>query len=224
MLIKFQCLQFAGKVLQDSNYHKYYNILKNSTNILCTRLCGDVPGVKTSNGTSTSKAVQGKVLIPANMSQNIPGSYIMYQMELSSIYGGQKLRGIFPIFALESKTIICGFNGLWPKPESLFQWMFTSWTPKYDIYLCSKGFFIVQSDSKKYLDFIHNEGPWFWGRAGLFITPWFPEFDDTTMVVTSMPVWVRIISLHLPFWNQKVLEYIRNNLGKLKKNGPGNNK
>lgn len=27
--------------------------------------------------------------------------------------------------------------------------------------------------------------PWFWGRVGLFITPWFFDFDSMTMVVNG---------------------------------------
>ena len=58
------------------------------------------------------------------------------------------------------------------------------------------------------------QGPWFWGRAGLFITPWFPDFDANSMVVTKMPVWVRLPNLPLPFWHHLVLEDIGNLLGR----------
>lgn len=83
---------------------------------------------------------------------------------------------------LHSKAIIYRFNGYWLKPEALYQWVFSLSTPNCDIYLCSKGFFIVQFETQKDLDFVLNEGPWIWGWAGVFITPWFPEFDATTMV------------------------------------------
>ena len=57
-----------------------------------------------------------------------------------------------------------------------------------EIHLCSKGFFIVNFSSSEDKDTILKEGPWFWGSTGLFITPWFLEFDANTMEVTKMPV------------------------------------
>lgn len=99
----------------------------------------------------------------------------------------------------------------------LFQWIFSTWTPNFDIYLFSKGFFIVEFETQKDLDFVVNEGPWFWGKAEIFISPRFSEFDATTMVVSTMRVWVRLLNIPLPFWHHKFLEEIWNNLGKFKK-------
>lgn len=87
----------------------------------------------------------------------------------------------------------------------------------YDIHLCFKGFFIVKFDTVKDKEHALNEGPWFWGNAGLFIIPWFPGFDATTMVVSKMYVWVRIHNLPLHFWHHKVLEGIGNSSGKFLK-------
>lgn len=64
------------------------------------------------------------------------------------------------------------------------------------------------------MEYILNKGPWFRGIAGLFITPWFPDFDTNTMVVSKMPVWVRLHNLPLHFWHHKVLIAIGNTLGK----------
>jgi len=54
-------------------------------------------------------------------------------------------------------------------------------------------------------------------RRDLFITPWFPKLDATTMVFSTMPVWMRLPNLPLPFKHPKVIEYIGNTLGKFKK-------
>lgn len=48
----------------------------------------------------------------------------------------------------------------------------------------------------------------------LFISPWFPDFDPNTMVVTKMSVWVRLPNLPLHFCHKAVLTDIGNNLGK----------
>eukprot|EP00253_Pinus_taeda_P034064 PITA_34064 len=118
---------------------------------------------------------------------------------------------------LEKKAIICRFNGFWPKTEALYQWIHTVWTKNCQIHLCLKGFFIVIFLEEEEREKILNEGPWFWGSAGLFVTPWFPEFDANTTVVSRMPVWVRLHNLPLHFWHFKTLSAIGNTLGRMLK-------
>jgi len=115
---------------------------------------------------------------------------------------------------LQKHALICRFNGFWPRSFDLHNWIHSNWTTSCQVLLCSKGFFVVQFESQEDYQKILVQGPWFWGRAGLFITPWFPEFDADTMVVTKMPVWVRLPNLPLPFWHHEVLEDIGNRLGK----------
>lgn len=86
-----------------------------------------------------------------------------------------------------------------------------------EIYLCPKGFFIVRFNTEQERKNIINQGPWFWGNVGLFITPWFPDFDANAMVVSTTPVWVRLHNLPLHFWHRKVLITIGNSLGKFLK-------
>lgn len=73
---------------------------------------------------------------------------------------------------------------------------------------------MVQFDNIENYCFANNEGPWFWGRAGLFVTSWFPGFDANTMVVTKILVWVRLHNLPLSFWHHQVLENIGNSIGR----------
>ena len=124
----------------------------------------------------------------------------------------EQVKGLFS--SLQAEAVICRFNGFWPKSHDIHAWIFQNWTTNCQILLCSKGFFIVQFDSPDEYQKVLLQGPWFWGRAGLFITPWFPEFDANTMVVTKMPVWVRLPNMPLPFWHHLVLEDIGNLLGR----------
>lgn len=75
---------------------------------------------------------------------------------------------------LYSKAAICRFNGFWPKFDVLNQWIYAAWSSNCEIYLCPKGFFIVRFRAVQEREHILNKGPWFWGNAGLFMTPWFP--------------------------------------------------
>lgn len=119
---------------------------------------------------------------------------------------------------LQIHALICRFNGFWPKSYDLHEWVYTNWTKNCQILLCSKGFFVVQFETQEEYQKTIEQGPWFWVRAGLFITPWFLDFDANSMVVTKMSVWVRLPNLPLPFWHHLVLEDIGNLLGKHIKN------
>ncbi|KAH9303179.1 hypothetical protein KI387_014762, partial [Taxus chinensis] len=33
-----------------------------------------------------------------------------------------------------------------------------------------------------------SDGPWFWDNAGLFLSPWFPEFDLNSFTITKILV------------------------------------
>eukprot|EP00253_Pinus_taeda_P021779 PITA_21779 len=118
---------------------------------------------------------------------------------------------------LFSHSVIYRFNGYWPKSGDLHHWIHTTWTPNYEIYLFPKGFLIVRFNTEQEKEHILNKGPWFWGNARLYITPWFPNFDANTMVVLKVPVWVRLHNLPLHFWHHKVLIAIGNTLGKFLK-------
>jgi hypothetical protein len=65
---------------------------------------------------------------------------------------------------------------------------------RYIIYFYSKGLFVVQFTHHEDYHKFFEEGPWFWGRVGLFMTPWFPEFDPSIMVVAKMLDWVYLPS------------------------------
>jgi hypothetical protein len=99
-------------------------------------------------------------------------------------------------------------------PTKLFNWIHTTWTTKCEISLCSKGFFIVCFHNHEEYQKIREEGPWFWGREGLFNTPWHPYFDPNKMSVTTTPVWVRLINFLLHFWSHQIMIDIGNKMGK----------
>ena len=47
------------------------------------------------------------------------------------------------ILQLKEQTLICRFNGLWPKTKDLIAWNNTIWLDESQVLLCSKGFFLV---------------------------------------------------------------------------------
>jgi hypothetical protein len=212
----YQNLLFSGLCMQDQHTLQHYGVVKDSTIILNLRLRGGCKGTSSKNTGSFRDAVKGKEPLqhrPAPTSE-LPGPYIVEQKPESPMLT-VSLPEVTDLYTdLIQNAVICRFNGYWPKADALHQWVFTSWSPKCEIYLCPKGFFIVRFSTELERDNIINQGPWFWGNAGLFITPWFPDFDANTMVVSTMPVWVRLHNLPLHFWHRKALTAIGNSLGK----------
>ena len=99
------------------------------------------------------------------------------------------------------------------KNKYLITWINSNWPKESQVLLFSKGFFLVIFPSREDLIYIMSKGPWFWGSAGIFITTWFHNFDLLTMVVTKVPIWVRLPNLQIHFWTQSVFEGIGNALG-----------
>lgn len=60
---------------------------------------------------------------------------------------------------LEKQALICKFNCFCPKPIELFHWIFTNWTTKCEIHLCSKGFFVVNFPTAEARDIVIQGGP-----------------------------------------------------------------
>lgn len=111
-------------------------------------------------------------------------------------------------------ALICRLNGLWPRREYLYAWIHSTWTKHCKAILCSKGFFIVIFvDSKEY-QIVLTGGPWFLGKAELFLTPWFPDFDPSKDVITKLPIWVRLPNLPAHLWHCVVFQAIGNSLGR----------
>lgn len=78
----------------------------------------------------------------------------------------------------------------------------------------SKGFFIVLFEDSEDYQRALTGGPWFWDSAGLFLTPWFPDFDPSTAVITKLPIWVRLPNLQVNLWHFTVFQGIGNSLGR----------
>ncbi|KAH9316960.1 hypothetical protein KI387_018729, partial [Taxus chinensis] len=113
---------------------------------------------------------------------------------------------------LTRDAVVGRFNGFWPSSTALYQWVFENWTIKCEISLCSKGFFVVHFKEAEDYHRCLTEGPWSWGHTGLFITPWFLDFNPNTYLVTKTLVWVRLPNLPLHLWY--TLEDNGNVLGK----------
>jgi len=221
-----------GKALKADDRMGECQIHKHSTIHVMSRLRGGSDRNRGSTGPASYKdAARPKgyktstfppsTTVPLSSAQ--PRPYIVEKMdEIPSLeVKNPEVKNLFK--TLQTHALICRFNGFWPRSYDLHNWIYTNWTIDCQILLCSKGFFTVQFEKQEDCQKVITQGPWFWGRAGLFLTPWFPEFDANSMVVTKMPVWVRLPNLPLPFWHHMVLEDIGNLLGSFIKRDPDRN-
>jgi len=205
--------------MQDNKTLQHYGIATDSTIILTLRLRGGSTGTSSKNTGSFRDAVKGKEKMKnkAAPPSELPGPYIVEQKTESPTLQVTMPEVTSLHTDLSNNVVICRFNGFWPKSDALHQWIFSTWTSNCEIFVCPKGFFIVRFNTEQEKDNIINQGPCFWGSVGLFTTPWFYEFDANTMIVSTMPVWVRLHGLPLHFWHHKVLMAIGNSLGKFLK-------
>lgn len=210
-----QRLIHEGKQLEDLYPLSFYSIKRDATIILTLRLRGGVAG-----NTSSAKAFSYKDAVHAQKPEKTappvqtPKPFLVDKLEEAP-----SIEIKHPSLDEQAETyaehaIICRFNGLWPCTADLYQWLHSNWTNNCKVLLCSKGFFIVlfafDEDYQKAL----TAGPWFWGSAGLFLTPWFPDFDPATAVITRLPIWVRLPNLPAHLWHFAVFQGIGNALGR----------
>lgn len=111
------------------------------------------------------------------------------------------------------RAIICRFNGLWPRSKDLYDLIRDNWTHRCKVHFCAKGYFIVLFNLIEHYKKALEEGPWFMGSPGLFLTPWFPNFDPASAVITKAPVWIRLPNLPIHLWRTAVYRQIGNTLG-----------
>lgn len=211
-----QRLLHEGKQLEDLYPLSFYNIKRNASIIFTLRLRGGAIGQSYSAGAFSYKDVahaqMPKKTVPP---VHAPKPFLVDKLEETP-----SIEIIHPTLDEQTQkfaehAIICRFNRLWPRTVDLYQWIHSNWTNNCKVLLCSKGFFIVVfalgEDYQKAL----TAGPWFWGSTSLFLTPWFPDFDPSTTIITKLPIQVRLPNLLAHLWHFVVFQGIDNSLGRL---------
>ena len=63
-------------------------------------------------------------------------------------------------------------------------------------------------------DRVFEGGPYFYAAEGLYMQPWMMNFMPEQETFTSVPVWVRLYSLPLDYWQIDSLTALGNKLGR----------
>jgi len=182
-----QRLIFQGKQLDDPLPLSFYNIKINSSLVLSLRLRGGAAGQSSSAPPYSYKAAVCSE-IPSSPEPPKPKPFLVDKLEEVPSVEISVPDLVDNTQKFAETTIICRFNGLWPRSKDLYDWINDNWTHRCKVYFCEKGYFIVLFDNPEHYEKALEEGPWFMGSAGLFLTPWFPDFDPASAVITKAPI------------------------------------
>jgi hypothetical protein len=110
---------------------------------------------------SGSVAFHGRLFYDVVKRNLNPSSCLVQEAPTPSI--SLRKDAITKLARLSSTTLICHFNGLWPRLFNIHDWISGSWFPvlKGDVFIhpCAQGFFIVEFDLQEDRDLIFSSGP-----------------------------------------------------------------
>jgi hypothetical protein len=203
----------------DGSLLRGYGNLKNATISLVSHLRGGAPS--STQPSSYKHAVKTGISAPSGSKAETSGAKELFgsafiveqsaeppttEVEDPHVYGSA--------FIYQKKSLICRFNGLWPSASALREWVNKTWSSGHELFFCSKGFFIVNFSTEADCQRVLEQGPWFWGRSGLSMQRWFPDFNPLAMTAMTTPVWVRLPNLPLHFYTPSFLPTLGNVLGR----------
>lgn len=111
-------------------------------------------------------------------------------------------------------ALICHFMGVRLNEKALCWWINQKWKPKgnYELQLGARDFFTVIFAHGEDRDHTFEGGPYFYNSGRLYITYWKPNFAPEQEDFKKVPVWLRLYSLLVDYWNKRILEAIGNKL------------
>jgi len=112
-------------------------------------------------------------------------------------------------------ALIGKFIGLWPMRKVLHGWIVAKWKPKGHItlQLGPKGFFTAIFHCLEDRNRVLDGGPYFFNATGLYLRGWIELFNLDKEDLSWAPVWLRLYSLPLEYWDKDSLQDIGNGLG-----------
>ncbi|GLJ27743.1 hypothetical protein SUGI_0544530 [Cryptomeria japonica] len=94
-------------------------------------------------------------------------------------------------------------------------WIDENWGKHIIIKFLPKNFFVAIFADGSERDRTLGLKNWFLNEHPLYLQPWMPNFDPTTLAVYEKPIWIRLYNLPIEYWNESCLEKIGRTLGTL---------
>ncbi|GLJ47042.1 hypothetical protein SUGI_0993350 [Cryptomeria japonica] len=92
-------------------------------------------------------------------------------------------------------------------------WVDKNWGKHIVIKFLPKNFFVVVFKDGMDRDYTLDLKNWFLDTYPLYIQPWAPNFDPTSLVEYETLVWIRLFNLPIEYWSDQSLEKIGRTLG-----------
>lgn len=111
---------------------------------------------------------------------------------------------------MRDHALIGKFLGLWPTKKALQGWIASKWKPKGQVtlQLGPKGFFTAIFHCLEDKTRIFDGGLYFFNSAGLYLREWVERFHPDKEDFNWAPVWIRLYSLPLEYWDEETLTEI----------------
>ncbi|GLJ11562.1 hypothetical protein SUGI_0171170 [Cryptomeria japonica] len=102
----------------------------------------------------------------------------------------------------------------WRRKE-IRNWVECNWGKRIVTKFIAKGFFVVLFEEEEERNRALSDRNWFIMSHAVYIQPWTPHFDPTSLVVYSEPVWILLYNLPIEYWSEELWEKIGRTLGTL---------
>ncbi|GLJ17683.1 hypothetical protein SUGI_0308530 [Cryptomeria japonica] len=120
-----------------------------------------------------------------------------------------------PNQSLAEESIIARIIGPKKSRQSINPWIKENWGNQVVVKFIPKGFFVAIFTEKEIRDQILNSKNWFFYNLPIYIQPWTPNFNPTTLAVYETLVWIRLFNLPIEYWGDQCLEKIGRTLSTL---------
>eukprot|EP00253_Pinus_taeda_P003441 PITA_03441 len=120
---------------------------------------------------------------------------------------------------MKDHALIVKFIGFWPIEKVMQGWIAAKWKPKGHItlQLGPKRFFTAVFNCLENRNRIIDGGLHFFNDVGLYLRYWVEIFNPDKEDLSWAPVWIRLYSLPLEYWDEASLQDIGNGLGEFVK-------
>ncbi|GLJ46396.1 hypothetical protein SUGI_0977840 [Cryptomeria japonica] len=117
--------------------------------------------------------------------------------------------------AWKNHAIIARFVGPKFPRNTIRSWIIENWGKHVMVKFLPKNFFVAIFKDEAERDKTLGLENWFLDNHPLYLQPWTPNFDPTPLAIYDKPVWIRLYSLPIEYWNESCLEKIGKTLGSL---------
>lgn len=103
-----------------------------------------------------------------------------------------------------SLCLVGNVPGARPNIDDIRRWVRTHWATKgaVEVMAMANQHFMFSFSNQEDKDLIFSQGLWMFGKQGLYLQQWHPNFDPFTSKPSTAPIWVVLPNLPFCFWHK----------------------